>query len=452
MDGAVMRDLLSRFFAGVAKAIAPSAIAPQTPRGGFYVDSYRRVRQPTPTELLLELKNTAWTCASLNASVCASYPPKLYVTTSRHQPEPKCHTAPVPAAEQKRLRSHPHLGLYTRGAAVIEEVTEHPLLTLLRKVNPVHNSFDLWELTTLYQESHGSAYWLLRFDAFHTPSEIWILPSQCVTPWREQNSPNLVDYYRYLSSGIEQRFAPEEVIHFRYPDPKDPYHRGFSPLQAAFEQVALTSEYAAMKRATFDNQAVPSVVISPQEVISPDERDRLEEQWNQKFRKGGSGRALVAESSLKVELIRQQMGDLAQLAEQGATKEDIANAFHVPLAYLTKDTNMANIQASAYQHMTLAIRPRLRRRDEKLNEQLIPLYDPTGRLFVASEDPVPESQEQALQQQEMDLKTGVKTINEVRQERGLPPVEWGRVPWLPLNWKPTNDHTARQVIETDPQE
>ena len=78
-----------------------------------------------------------------------------------------------------------------------------------------------------------------------------------------------------------------------------------------------------------------------------------------------------------------------------------------------------------------AIRPRLHRRDEKLNEQLIPLYDPTGRLFLASEDPVPVDQDAGIAQQQLDLKFGVVTINEMRGERGLPPVPWGDKPWVP---------------------
>ncbi len=44
--------------------------------------------------------------------------------------------------------------------------------------------------------------------------------------------------------------------------------------------------------------------------------------------------------------------------------------------------------------MTKAIGPRLQLRDEKLNEQLIPFYDPTRRLFLASEDPSPIDPEQ----------------------------------------------------------
>src|SRR5205807_1123646 len=52
----------------------------------------------------------------------------------------------------------------------------------------------------------------------------------------------------------------------------------------------------------------------------------------------------------------------------------------------------------------MVIAPRLARRDEKINEPLIPLYDPTGRRFVASEDPTPSDGAALLAEKEMDLK------------------------------------------------
>jgi hypothetical protein len=54
----------------------------------------------------------------------------------------------------------------------IEEVTDHPLLTLLAHVNPVHNAFDLWELTTLYQEVQGCAYWYFDRGPLGIPDAI----------------------------------------------------------------------------------------------------------------------------------------------------------------------------------------------------------------------------------------------------------------------------------------
>src|SRR5205085_9519024 len=129
----------------------------------------------------------------------------------------------------------PHLPARVTKAARLEEVLDHPLLTLFRRVNPLTNQFDLWELTTLYQEVHGSAYWLLRFDGLGVPGEIWPLPAQHVTPRREPGSPNVVDGYEYRVGSEVRRYRPGEVIHFRYPDPRNPYVAGLSPLRACYE-------------------------------------------------------------------------------------------------------------------------------------------------------------------------------------------------------------------------
>lgn len=393
--------------------------------GTTYIDSFNRRRAPSANELMAELKGTAWTCATLNAAACASHSPRLYVKTSADEAQPKCLTKPVSKKTDDRLRRLPYLAAYTKSATQIQEVVQHPLLSLLNQVNPIHNAFDLWELTTLYQEVLGSAYWYLTFDALGVPTEIWILPAQNVTPRREDGSPNVVDYYEYrVGAGVE-RFSPDHVIHFRYPDPRDPYNSGLSPLRACFEEVSLISDYAAFKQAKFQNRAIPDAIVSPDEVIGEEERDRIEEQWNRKFRKGGAGRILVGETGLKVQLLSQSMGDVAAMAEMGKTKEDVANAFHVPLAFLTTQTNLANLQAAEHQHMTKAIGPRLQRRDEKLNEQLIPLYDPTRRLFLASEDPSPIDPEQQWETMRINMEFGIITINEARSAQGLPPVPWG---------------------------
>jgi HK97 family phage portal protein len=438
----MMRTLLADALARLAGWLRPKNLPPALTgaqwSGTSFVDAYRRNRNPTPNELLAELKNTAWACASINAAVCASFPPRLFVTTRTGEPRPRCLTRALPRRTDRTLRACPHLQPRTKGADRIEEVTDHPLLTLLAQVNPVHNAFDLWELTTLYQEVHGGAYWYLDRGPLGTPQAIWILPSQNVTPRREPDSRNLVDYYLYRTGTREQRFAPEDVIHFRYPDPRDPYTGGLSPLRACYEQVSLTSDFAAFKKAKFENHAIPDALISPEEVLGEEERDRLEAQWNARLRRGGTGKVVVAESALKVQLLAHSMGDLAALADIQATKEDIANAFHVPLSFLTSETNLANLQAAEHQHMAKAITPRLQRRDEKLNEQLIPLYDPTGRLFLASEDPVPVNRELSAREQELNLKYGLVTINEVRGEQGLQPVPWGDVPWLPLAWARTD--------------
>jgi HK97 family phage portal protein len=386
-----------------------------------------RSRSPAPADLLAELKATAWTCASLNSSACAAFPPRLYVRTAPGQAAPRCLTRSLGFAEERRLRGSQ--------SCRIEEVREHPLLDLLSQSNSVHNAFDLLELTTLSQEIHGCAYWLLEAGPLGVPEQVWPLPAHLVTPLRDPETRNLVDAYLIRAGGREERLSPERVIAFRYPDPRDPYTAGLSPLHACYEQARLMSDLTEFKRQKFDNHAIPDALICPEQIIGEDERVRFESLWNQRLRRGGAGRVLVAEKAMRVHLLEHSMGDLAALADLRATKEDICNAFGVPLAFLTTETNLANLQAAEQQHARHAILPRLRRRDEKLNEQLVPLFDPTGRLFLASDDPVPENREQSARERELALRFGVVTINEVRSEQGLPPVPWGDAPWLPGEWR-----------------
>ncbi len=157
-----------------------------------------------------------------------------------------------------------------------------------------------------------------------------------------------------------------------------------SPVRAGVAQVALLGDCTAFKRARFENHGVPDALVTPDDATGEEERDRLETQWNQTFRRGGSGRA-AARRARKVRAVAAEHGRPGA-GREGATKELIANAFHCPIAFFTTQTNLANLSASKSQHMAQAVGPRLERRDEKLNAQLVPLYDPSGRLFLASED------------------------------------------------------------------
>jgi HK97 family phage portal protein len=451
-----MRTFLANLFDRLARWLGQSAPGPGRAlaggpiAGSSFLDAYHRRREPTAADLLGELKNTAWTCASLNAGVCASFPPRLFVATHQGQARPRCQTRALSVRDHNWLRTSGHLRANTRAAETIEEVVEHPLLDLLRQVNPILNAFDLWELTTLYQEVTGSAYWLVEADDLGMPIALWILPAQNVRPYRERDSTNLVDGYLYRTGAAEIAFAPEEVIAFRYPDPREPYRAGLSPLRAAYEQVLFTSEWTAFKRSRLENQALPDAILTPDEVIGEAERDRLERAWNQRLRRGGAGRVLVTESALRVQVLSHSLGDLAALADLRISKEEICNAFHVPLSFLTSETNLANLQAAEHQHMAKAILPRVRRRDEKLNERLVPRFDPTGRIFLASDDPVPVNRERTAQEHGLYLKHGVLTINEVRSEQGRAPVPWGHVPhWLEGDPERTRHNDPSSTIEVE---
>src|SRR5262249_2360691 len=134
----MIRTTLAALLSRLAGWLAPS----RTPSSGLPMPT-GRFRPPSASELLAELKSTAWACASLNASACAAPAPRLYVTTSVGQALPRCLTRSLSGPEERRLRAVRGM---TAPSSRIEEVQDHPLLDLLRQANPVHNAFDLLEL------------------------------------------------------------------------------------------------------------------------------------------------------------------------------------------------------------------------------------------------------------------------------------------------------------------
>jgi len=67
--------------------------------------------------------------------------------------------------------------------------------------------------------------------------------------------------------------------------------------------------------------------------------------------------------------------------------------------------------------------PRCDRFSEKMNENVLPLFD--EKLFCAFDDPVPKNRELILKEQIGRVKGNIMLINEARAEQGLEPIEGG---------------------------
>ena len=251
----------------------------------------------------------------------------------------------------------------------------------------------------------------------------------------KRSKTRVIDHYLYGQGATPQRYEPEEVIHFRFPNLRDPYGEGMAPLLAAFEDVQADGKQIAQDNAMLDNRARPDAIVSPIEPIGQREAERLEKKLHRKFGKGGAGGVLVAESGMKFQAATFPPKQLESVARRQMSKVQIANVFDVPMSLLeTENVNRANAEAGHYQHALMAVRPRCRLIEGAINEDLCPRFD--ERLFVAFDDPVPENREQRRLDHEKYLGTGGVTINEVREELGRDPVEFGDDHYLPMNLVP----------------
>ena len=433
-----------------------------------HIDSYGKRRQPSDGDLMAEVKNTTASCIEIRAVTCAMQIPRLYVKTTPGLFAAKSwdtglETRPVDPRLEKSMKDK---GII-EPQDTIEEVPSHPLLDVLVRPNPKHDQFDLYEFMSRSEDIFGIWYLYLGLNPMGFGVDyILPLPKFWVEPRYESTQPQmdllsmlLPTYYRvcmYVGNRFQMMDVPQHQIAFgAIPDDRNPYMGGRSPLREHFELACLNSENIAHQLALEQNRARPDGIISPGDHISEDEREAFEKRINQKFRQGGLGRLMVAPEGTNFIPLNFGSNEGEILAKHATTKEDIANGYGVPMSYITKETNLANLQGSETLFMSKTIWPKVYRRDQRLTRILCPLYDPSGALFLSSDNPVPEDEAAKREQEKSDLEHAVTWINEVRKERKLPPVEWGEFPWIPQQFfqvDPADPNAHLEKLGENPKE
>ena len=432
-----MRQKLGAWIAGPMKKMAEPFIVRE--ESGSYIDVWGVQSAPGKGDLIDSYKGTAYACANLCAQGVAATPLRLYVTTGKGQADPKVPTRGVSRKDRARLAAMPVCAKQVIAAANVEEVLAHPILDLLDTVNAELDGFTLLEITDLYMEVVGSAYWYLPRDPLGRVEAIWILQSQYVNP--KKNDKGQIVAYEYGAQDNKKAYPADKILPFYFPNLSNPYSEGWSPLRAAYENVMLEEKNRAQAAALLENNSRPDLIISAKGEgggLGDREADRLERRFGRKFHRGKLGGIMVASDEIEITPLNFPPKDVQAMLLHGMTKEDIANAYGVPMSLLaTKDVNRANAEAGHYQLAKNAILPRCRRLEQRLSQRFCPLFD--ERLFLAFDDPVPEDNAFALQRRQVSMSTGTMTINEARAEDGREPVEGGDDTLIPMSMIPLTD-------------
>ena len=375
-------------------------------------------RRPTDyPSLVKRYESWVYKCASMNATAVAAVPLRLYIrgTTSRF------------GTKVLDYRQRQHIGKVANGQAEeIEEVFNHPLLDLLADPNPDQTGIEYRELVTLYAELVGNAYTYVENGVLGIPKALWPLMAQYV-----EIVPGDRQVKGYLYGKIptdREAYDAEEVIHYRYPNPLDPWY-GLGPTQAAVKAIDQSISMADYRQEFFDNSARLDFAITVPEGTPSAERERLLREWAARYGQKGKRHlpgVLMGDMDIKTFSFSPQ--DAVLIDQAKFSREEIAAIFGIPMSFLEISAARAEAEAHQYLYAIYTLTPRLRRLEQCFNERLVTRYDNTGRLFLAFDDVVPENVEQAMNQRDRDLRNWTITINQARAGLGMEAVPYGDVP------------------------
>ena len=372
-------------------------------------------------------RSWVYAAAQINANAVAALPLRLYA---------KKDATPLPTRSIPRGRkaymmgdlagdARPSASVMRKAVAYgddFEEVTgSHPITDLLARANPFLNGFDLSVLRILYGELTGNAYLHPIIDeASGLPAEIWPL-----APHYVEVIPDDDEFIRGYCYGVDsqhkQIFEPDEVIHFRRPNPGN-YFYGLGKVEAAWGCIQANEAVHEMDLATFANQARPDYAVVVKGNATGDQLDRFQQQVENKLRgtrKNGS--FLAMSGDVQFTPLNFPPKDLAGREE---IVEEIAAVFGVPVSMLkANDPNLASAQTGFAQWRESTILPLCRMDEEELNQSLLPMFGLEDTHCLAYDNPVPADKAYELQERQTAVAGGWRTPNEARVEEGREPID-----------------------------
>ena len=345
---------------------------------------------------------------------------------------------PVGGLELRRMKSR--AGPMARKALDmsedVEEVTDpdHPLVSLLRNVNPHMNHFDLMELCESHQGLAGDAFWLPLMGPNGWPVEIWPLAPNYVEVVPDQQA--FISGYRYGRDSREREkpealYPSSQIIHFKRPNPTGDPYRGFSDLQKCIEDANLSVQFTQFASAMIENGMHPATLILAPKATKEQARE-IERTLNAKHQGAQkAGKAAVLYGSLieDIKPLNLSEGEVKFLQSDEKVREVIAAAHDMPVELLTlRPGGLGDGGEAMPQWMKFGVLPRLKRIEDKLNERLCPMFNGKGGmadLFLVFDSPV-EEDEKGDEDRAVNLfKGGLITKNEARIRINMPAVEGG---------------------------
>lgn len=347
---------------------------------------------------------------------------------------------PIQALQKYRSWIYPCVNLIQRKASIVDyylyeevgrpndeqfnRVDDHPCLKLLRKPNRFMSGRFLKQVTMMFLDLCGCAFWLKVRNAFGQPVELHPLnPHELVNIELGDNTNEVIKKFVFSPAyqrQLRKEYSVEDIVYFHYPNPMNPIVP-FTPLQALAHVTDLDLYLQVYEKSFFQNNARPDFVIVSETPLNKIQAERLAEGWNNKHRgPGKEHRPAILSRNVKIEQLGMSARDFEFMALSDWTKNNILAAYQVPEAMLGlyESFNKASSIAAESTFVKNCLEPRLFLFEDVVNLQLLPEFRDTEHLEFRHESALPKDDEWEVAKNQTYLTVGLTTINEIRLKEG----------------------------------
>lgn len=322
----------------------------------------------------------------------------------------------------------------------------HPFAKVLENPNPSLSKFDLLVATASFLELTGDAFWYYAVgERSRQPKEIYLMRPDRVEVVVDGDTGEVAGYKFRNDDGTKVPLEVDEVEHIKTFNPLNQY-RGMGTLEAAILYVEIENDTSTFQRNFMKNQATPSGVLTISGKIEKEAFNKLKTQWKEKQAGlANVGKTLfIREADAKFTKVGLGLDELDLKALKELSEGKIFKMFRVPKIILG-DTDQnglgrANAEVADYIFAKRTIDPKQTRLDDAIQKAIKRSFKDENTV-VGHVSQIPE--DKAAQLNEDDKLTGrVYTVNEVRERKGLKPVDGGDQLYVSFNQVSISENNA----------
>jgi len=325
-----------------------------------------------------------------------------------------------------------------------EEISDHEVLELLEDPNPFQVKAEFWKIYTINKFLAAEAFWYKVRDSRGKVVELWNLRPDYMTVILDRET--VIRGYQMQAPEMSVTISPEDIIHFRDPDPQYPF-RGVSPLASATSRIETEQAAVQLQNKFIKNNKRPDFLLLSERAIPKNEKETLKKSWEEK-QKGGAEMAILS-GGLKYQQISTAQDDVGYIKILEEVRDDVARALGIPQALVasSKEPNRATYEAALVQFYGTTVKPEMEYITQVLNRRLLPEFD--ARLYMDFDDPTPEDRELKLKERGLGVDKWISR-NQIRAEDGEEPVEGGDDLYVGISNVPLGEgvHQRRMTAPT----
>ncbi len=335
------------------------------------------------------------------------------------------------------------------------EIDSNPILDLLHRPNPNATHAELFEAVSMSLDFYGNAFVFLEGADSPTakPKALHPLKPQFVSIVRTDGFPDTILSYKYRHKAREYIFQPHQILHIRESNPDDPLV-GLGAVQAMADAIDLDHAARVWNRAFFRNSARPDLILKSK-FKTREQMDPIRAQFEDKYQGAENAHKIaILPDGVEPEKMGWSQKDMDFVEQLRWSRDDILSGMRTPHVVLGlgagENLNRATADATNYIYALRTVMPRLRRIAAFFNTYLVIRFGKD--LVIDFDNIVPEDEDLQVRKRIAALGGApYQSLNEVRDELGLPAIDGGDSVMAPYSQTPIGSPKEVKAKRKPPQ-